>query len=103
MPSSISLSSSVPESERFVRERALQVQRSQYRWQHLAGFPACADGVPDVEKPSGFSSELFDYDIGVSLASAAISAIGWTLDKRDAGTLRHYDTLYALRRKPAVA
>jgi len=74
MPSSISLSASVPESERFVRERALQVQRSQYRWQHLAGLPACVKGMPDVEKVSGFDSELFDYDVGVSLASAAISA-----------------------------
>lgn len=103
MASGIGLASTVAPGEGYARERALQVNRRHYRWQHLAGLPACVEGMPDVERVSRFDAQAFDYDIGVSLASAAISAIGWTLDKRDRAKLRHYDTLYALRRKPDVA
>jgi arachidonate 15-lipoxygenase len=103
MVQEIGLLASVADGDRYARERALQQNRLQYRWLHLAGLPPCVDGLPAAERGSRFDSQSFDYDIGVSLASAAISAIGWTLDKRDVTRLRHYEQLYSLRKKPDVA
>ena len=103
MGTAIGLAATGDPTVAFERERALQVQRQEYRWQHLAGLPACSDGIPQPERWSKFATESFDYDLGVGLANAAISAIGWTLDKRDVATLRHYDRLYTLRRKPDTA
>jgi hypothetical protein len=103
MGARVELLSQVSPDERFVRERAVELNRATYQWQHLPGLPASCKGLPEREAVTGFRAEQFKYDISVSVASAAISAIAWTLDKKHELSLSHYDLFYKLRREPDVA
>ena len=99
----IQLLDDVSEADRFARVRAVELNQSIYRWQHLSGLPAFCDGLPEPERESAFDAVRTAYDITTSIASAAVTTVAWTLNNTRRNKLRHYDRFTLARNRPAVA
>jgi hypothetical protein len=103
MAERIQLLHGVADEDRFARERAVELNRSIYRWQHLSGLPAFCDGLPEPEQDTTFDVIRTAYDVTTSVASAAIKTVGWTLHNTRKNKLSHYDRFSLARSRPKVA
>ena len=86
--------------ERFTRSRQLAAQRSHYDWDRPPGLPPLCKGVPLPERFDRASGDEMLSDVVSSVVNGGLSLFGWLRGKPT--ELRHFDTLYALRRPPRV-
>ena len=100
MSDKIKLRMDVSAEQRFQRDRAVAVNRHDYRWVHLPELPPFCDGVPAAEEPATFEGERVTYDVAMSALNIGVSMFGAM--RRKATTVAHYNAFYAMRRKPSV-
>ena len=100
MAVAISLPRDDSPQQRYERERHLAAQRALYDWDRRPGLPPTCKGVPAPERFGRASAYEILSDAAESVASGALSLFGWM--RGSPTQLRHYDTLYALRRPPRV-
>ena len=84
----------------YERERHLAARRALYDWDRRPGLPPMCKGVPAPERFGRASAYEMLSDAAESVVSGALSVFGWM--RGSPTQLRHYDTLYALRRPPRV-
>jgi len=97
----ISLPQADDAQDRYTRGRQLAAQRELYDWDRRPGLPPLCKGVPAPERFSRSSTEEMLGDAADSILSGAMSLIAWARGKPT--RLSHYDSLYALRRRPSVS
>jgi len=87
-------------AELFTRNRELAAQRELYDWDRRPGLPPLCKGVPVPERFPSASSDEMVSDAFDSVLGAAMSLMAWMRGKPT--RLSHYDSLYALRKAPAI-
>jgi len=97
----ISLPQNASPQETFLRDRDLAAQRALYEWEYMPGLPPFCKGVPEPEKFTPRKRDRMLFDVGESLADAALSVMKWLTAKP--GKVSDYRRFYPLRPMPAVA
>ncbi len=87
--------------ERFQRERDLAAQQKLYEWEFMPGLPPFCRGLPAPERFTPRKRDRMLFDVGESLADAALSVVRWL--KAKPGEVADYRSFYPLRPMPSVA
>jgi arachidonate 15-lipoxygenase len=87
--------------ERFQRERDLAAQRKLYEWDTMPGLPPFCKGLPKPERFTARKKDRMLFDVGESLADAALAVMKWM--KAKPGKVNDYRAFYPLRPLPSVA
>lgn len=97
----IGLPQHASDQDRFQRHRDLAAQRAFYEWDHMPGLPPFCKGLPEPEKFTPRKRDRLTFDVGESIADAALSVMLWLRAKP--GKVTDYNSFYPLRPMPEVA
>lgn len=97
----ISLPQHVSPEQQFQRDRDLAAQSKLYEWENMPGLPPFCKGLPEPEEFTARKKDRMLFDVGESLADAALAVMKWLTAKP--GKVSDYRRFYPLRPMPSVA